>query len=130
MTPITLIEMRPDRPKDPDYRCLSAFWNSLEKLKTLDIRFVFTGHGEHIEDFQNLIASYMSHHDRRLELLWGALKKGTQTLYEVIDDLFLKYPGIGVFLPMIQTFAHLEILINEGRAELVHPGPPALYRAL
>jgi glyoxylase-like metal-dependent hydrolase (beta-lactamase superfamily II) len=130
MAPITLTEMKPGRPKNQNYKCLSAFWNSLEKLKRIDIRFVFSGHGEYIEDFQSLGVSYISHHDRRLELLWGALKKGTRTLYDVIDDLFLEYPESGVFLPMIQTFAHLEILIDQGKAELVDPGPPVLYRAL
>ena len=39
-------------------------------------------------------------------------------------------PENAVFLGVSEIFVHLEILINEGRAELADPGPPALCRAL
>lgn len=34
------------------------------------------------------------------------------------------------FLAVSEICVHLEILVNEGRAELADPGPPAVYRAL
>jgi len=35
-----------------------------------------------------------------------------------------------MFLAISEIFVHLEILLEEERAELVDPGPPALYRSL
>jgi len=51
-------------------------------------------------------------------------------MYHLIDDVFPFVPENDIFLAVSEIFVHLEILIDEGRAELADPGPPALYRAL
>jgi len=48
----------------------------------------------------------------------------------LIDNVFPFVPEDDLFLAVSEIVVHLEILINEGRAELADPGPPALYRAL
>jgi len=65
-----------------------------------------------------------------LEQVWNALKKKSQPLYYLIDDVFTYVPENDTFLALSEIVVHLEILVNEGRAELANPGPPALYRAL
>jgi hypothetical protein len=35
-----------------------------------------------------------------------------------------------MFLAISEVLVHLEILLEEERAELVDPGPPALYHSL
>jgi len=62
--------------------------------------------------------------------VWKALKKQSRSLYNLIDDVFPFVSTNDVFLAISEIFVHLEILINEGRAELSDPGPPALFRAL
>jgi len=65
-----------------------------------------------------------------MDLLWKALKVQFRPIYHLIDDLLPFVPEDYVFLAVTEIFVHLEILINEGRAELADPGLPALYRAL
>lgn len=130
ITPNPLVEIKRDRLRDQNYQSLKAYMNSLNKTADVDARFVFPAHGEHIEDLSGVIASYAAHHQQRLEQVWKALKKNSRPLYYLIDDVFTHVPESDVFLAISEIIVHLEILLNEGRAELTDPGPPALYRAL
>jgi len=65
-----------------------------------------------------------------MDLVWRALKKKSRPIYHLINDVFPFVPENDFFLAVSEVFVHLEILIDEGRAELADPGPPALYRAL
>ena len=130
ITPNPFVEPNLDHLQNPQYQSLKAYLNSLDKLTRLDVRFVFTGHGEYIQDLPGIISSYRTHHRERMDVVWKALKKKSRPIYHLIDDVFPFVPENDVFLAVSEIFAHLEILINEARAELVDPGPPALYRAL
>jgi len=130
ITPNPLTEVNRRRLKNPNYQSLRAYSDSLDKLLKFDVRFVFPGHGEYIEDLKNIISSYKAHHQERMGLVWNALKKEKRPIYDIIDDVFPEVPEGETFLAVSEIFVHLEILINEGRAKLVDPGPPALYRVL
>jgi glyoxylase-like metal-dependent hydrolase (beta-lactamase superfamily II) len=130
ITPNPLVVIKRGYLRNPHYQSLKAYRASLDKLSELDVRYVFPGHGEYIEDLQGIIATYKAHHDDRKELVWKALKKKTRPLYQMMDDVFPFVPEGDVFLAISEMIVHLEILIEEGRAELLDPGPPAFYRAL
>lgn len=130
ITPNPFIETDRNQLRDPQYQSLKAYLNSLDKLAGLEVHFIFPGHGEYIEDLPGIISAYRVHHRDRMDLVWKALKKKSRPLYQLIDDVFPFVPENDVFLAISEIFVHLEILINEGRAELADPGPPALYRAL
>jgi hypothetical protein len=115
---------------DPDYKSLKAYSMSLDRLAGLDIKYVFAGHGEFIKDLPGLIATYKRHHRERMELVWKALHNRPRTLYEIIGDVIHEVPDGDMFLAISEIFVHLEILLEDERAELVDPGPPALYRSL
>jgi glyoxylase-like metal-dependent hydrolase (beta-lactamase superfamily II) len=130
ITPNPFVETNRDNLRDPHYQSLKAYLHSLDKLAGLEVRFVFPGHGEYIEDLPAIISAYRVHHRERMELVWKALKRKSRPLYHLIDDVFPFVPENDVFLAISEIFVHLEILINEGRAELADPGPPTIYRAL
>jgi len=130
ITPNPLFELRKEILRDPEYQSLKAYIRSLEKLRGIDARYVFPGHGEFIEDLTGLISSYREHHRERMERIWKALKKQSRPLYHIIDEVFDFVPEYDGFLAISEIMVHLELLIEEGRAELVDPGPPAYYRAI
>jgi len=130
ITPNPFIEINRTHLRDPHYQSLKAYFQSLDKLIGLDVRFVFPGHGEYIGDLLGIISTYREHHRDRMDLVWNALKKQSRPIYHLIDDVFPFVPENDVFLAVSEIFVHLEILINEGRAALIDPGPPALYQAL
>jgi glyoxylase-like metal-dependent hydrolase (beta-lactamase superfamily II) len=130
ITPNPLFEMKKEILRDPGYQSLKAYIRSLEKVKGIDARYVFPGHGEFIEDLPGLIASYRGHHSERMERIWKALKKGSRPLYHIVDEVFDFVPEYDGFLAISEILVHLGLLIEEGRAELADPGPPAYYRAI
>jgi glyoxylase-like metal-dependent hydrolase (beta-lactamase superfamily II) len=130
ITPNPFIEIKRHHLSNPNYRSIEAYLNSLEKLSALDIRFVFPGHGEYIENLFDIIVAYKMHRQERTELVWKALKKRMLPIYYLISDLFPEVPENDIFLAISEILAHIEILIKEGRAEIADIGPPKLYRAL
>lgn len=130
ITPNPLFEIRKEILRDPDYQSLKAYIDSLEKVKGIDARYVFPGHGEFIEDLPGLISSYREHHRERMERIWNALRRESRPLYRIVDEVFDFVPEYDGFLAISEIMVHLELLLEEGRAELVDPGPPAFYRAI
>jgi glyoxylase-like metal-dependent hydrolase (beta-lactamase superfamily II) len=130
ITPNPFVEINRNHLPDSQYQSLRAYLESLDKLSGLEVRFVFPGHGEYIDDLPGIISSYRVHHGERMDLVWKALKAQSRPIYDLIDDVFPFVPENDVFLAVSEIFVHLEILVNEGRAALADPGPPALYRAL
>ena len=86
--------------------------------------------GQFVEDLPELIQSYRGHHRERMERIWEALKKSSRPLYHIIDEVFDFVPEYDGFLAISEIMVHLELLIEEGRAELADPGPPSYYRAI
>jgi glyoxylase-like metal-dependent hydrolase (beta-lactamase superfamily II) len=129
ITPNPLMVIKRNKLLDPGYKSLQAYSRSLDRLAELDIKYVFTGHGEYIRDLPSLISTYKRHHRERMELVWKALHNRARTLYEIIGDVIHEVPDGDTFLAISEILVHLEILLEEERAELVDPGPPALYRS-
>ena len=130
ITPNPLMVIKRNRLLDPGYKSLKAYSRSLDRLEGMDIRYVFTGHGEYISDLPTLISTYRRHHRERMDLIWKALHNRPGTLYEIIGDVIQEVPDGDLFLAISEVLVHLEILIEEEQAELVDPGPPALYRSV
>ncbi len=127
ITPNPFHEVNRSRLKDPSYKSLKAYMESLEKLEHLKIAFVFPAHGECILDVESLIAGYRDHHAKRTEEILQTLKKGERSIYGLMADVF---PGIDeseAFLGVSEILVHLELLIEAGMAELAEEGPPALF---
>jgi glyoxylase-like metal-dependent hydrolase (beta-lactamase superfamily II) len=130
ITPNPLVELRKYGLKNADYQSLPTFLKSLDNISKLDVRYVFSGHGEYMDDMHSIIATYKAHHRRRMDRIWKALKKASRPIYQLIDDVFPVVPEGDIFLAVSEIAVHLEVLINEGRAELVDQGPPAVFQSL
>jgi glyoxylase-like metal-dependent hydrolase (beta-lactamase superfamily II) len=130
ITPNPLFELRKESLRDPDYQSLREYIRSLDKVKGIDARYVFPGHGAFVERLPELIESYRAHHRERMDRIWEALNKESRPIYHIIDEVFDFVPEYDGFLAISEIMVHLEQLVEEGRAELVDPGPPAYYRAI
>jgi len=130
ITPNPIFELRKERLRDRRYQSLAAYTASLDRVERLDVRRVLPGHGEDVTDLPGLLAGYRVHHRERMDRIWRAIRDRPRPLYHLIGDVFDFVPEHDVFLAVSEILVHLEILENEGRAELADPGPPLLYRAL
>lgn len=130
ITPNPLVDIRKYGRRNSDYHSLPVFFESLENICKLAVRYVFSGHGEYIDDMHQIISIYKAHHQQRMNLIWKALKKAPCQIYQLVDDVFPVVPEGDLFLAISEIVVHLEMLVNDGRAEMVDLGPPAVYRCV
>ncbi len=130
ITPNPFHETQRSRLRDPGYQSLKSYQASLSRVEGLDARYTFPGHGDHIEDLPSLLAGYRRHHLERTALVEKALGKGPRPIHDMVPDVFGKIDEGEVFLAVSEILVHLEILLEEGRAEQIQEGPPALFRAI
>lgn len=130
ITPNPIMEVRRSLLSDPGYQSLRAYENSLGKVSGLGARYAFSGHGEYIDDLPGIISTYRHHHEKRKSQIREALAGESRNVYSLTLELFPHIPEHEIFLAISEVFSHLEVMVNEGRAELASSGPPALFRAL
>jgi glyoxylase-like metal-dependent hydrolase (beta-lactamase superfamily II) len=130
ISPNPIVEPRRNELRDPSYQSLSAFLGSLEKLGSLDVEFVFPGHGEYLSDLRGIIQTYARHHEERMDRIWRALKKRPRAVYDLINEVFPYMPEDHIFLGISELISHLEVLIRQDKVRIVDTGPPALFFAV
>jgi len=130
ITPNPFHEVSRSRLKDPSYKSLKAYLDSLRKIEDLDVRYAFPAHGEYIEEVKSLIKGYREHHRVRSDEIFHVLRKGKKSIYEIMSDVFPGLDEWDAFLAISEILVHLEILADEGRVVLADEGVPDLYCAL
>jgi glyoxylase-like metal-dependent hydrolase (beta-lactamase superfamily II) len=94
---------------------LADYMRSLERLRGLDLRVLYPGHGPEVRDPRAKIDEYMEHRMMRERRLAAALDRGVLSrsalLAEVWDDVPEELRGAAA----IAMQAHLEKLDDEGR---------------
>lgn len=127
ITPNPVLEPDPEQPGGRR-RSLVQYLESLARLEGMDLRIVYPGHGEPIIDPPALLRSYRAHHIRRADRIAAMLDAGGKTAFQIASEM---YPDRGIadqFLAVSETLAHLDVLIDEGRAQAVPSGDVILFR--
>ncbi|MBW2366376.1 MAG: MBL fold metallo-hydrolase [Deltaproteobacteria bacterium] len=128
--PNAIMELKHHRLKTPNYQSLKAHLNSLEKLAAMDIRYVFSGHGEYVDDPAHLISTYFDYHQQMMKSIRSALGNGNRSIYDIVEKLFRRKTSGEAYFAVSEVTVHLEYLIAEGRVQLIDDGLPVVYRAI
>jgi glyoxylase-like metal-dependent hydrolase (beta-lactamase superfamily II) len=95
---------------------LKLYLETLDLLQSLDLVAVYPGHGPVIENPAEIIAYMRRHHARRLDQVWNCLTAGGVTAFEVSTTLYPEAQSYCRFLAVSETVAHLDVLVEQGRA--------------
>jgi len=107
------VGLYPESRPDP----LSDYQASLRRTIELAPRLALPGHGEPIADPVGRARELLEHHERRLEQTAAALGSEPRSGYEVSVELFGgDLDASDRRFALAETLAHLERLVNEGRA--------------
>jgi glyoxylase-like metal-dependent hydrolase (beta-lactamase superfamily II) len=108
---------------------LQAYLDSLDKVTTFqNVTKVLPAHGHPFDDLSGRVAAIKEHHEERLELLRVASdERGWATVTDLMRALFRERSW--GHMAESETFAHLEHLRRQGRAERREEGGYLLYRA-
>ncbi len=118
ISPNPLLE--PD-PQDPSERrrSLVEYLASLDVLSAMRLTRVLPGHGEPIDEPHALIEEMRAHHRRRTEDLALRLTPEGKTGWQLANEVFPSLEGFDNFLAVSEVVAHVDLLVEQGRAEPV-----------
>jgi glyoxylase-like metal-dependent hydrolase (beta-lactamase superfamily II) len=104
----------------PGEGSLSAYLDSLRRLRSLDLEVIYPGHGPPVDDPAAKLDEYIAHRLDRERRLVAALESGLRTEEELLDAAWAEVPPDLRPAAALTLRAHLEKLSEEGRL----PDPP------
>jgi glyoxylase-like metal-dependent hydrolase (beta-lactamase superfamily II) len=119
----TNISYNPQSGENP----LGDFMNSLNRLKEMEVNFVFPSHGPVFSGTRPRVENLLYHHKTRIEEIISVARDNLMTAYQIAakmtwypDSKPLKYDELQLWdkrLALMETLAHLQYLVHEGRAK-------------
>ena len=99
----------------PGEGSLSAYLDSLRRLRSLDLEVLCPGHGPYVWDPAAKLEEYLAHRLERERRLVSALEAGLRTSDELLDAAWSEVPAELRPAARLTLEAHLEKLREEGR---------------
>lgn len=125
--------LAPD-PVDPSRRfpSLAEYLVSLARLRSLAPTLVFGGHGEPVDDYEELFNRYLRAISERQEKVLSLVPKAGVTAWELAQTLFPGAKDVHIFLAVSETVAHLDLahLENKLSFEVTNDGREVYRRAV
>ncbi|HEX2053335.1 MAG TPA: MBL fold metallo-hydrolase [Actinomycetota bacterium] len=95
---------------------LRDYLQTLDVLQSLDLAVVYPGHGPVITNPAETIAYMREHHARRLDQVSNCLTAGGVTAFDISRAVYPTAESYCRFLAVSEVVAHLDVLVDEGRA--------------
>lgn len=96
-------------------RALMSYLDSLAQTREMELRIVFGGHGEPVEDHRALIDERLRMHKRRADRLYGLIAKRPSNAYELAQEMWGNVAVTQAYLTLSEVLGHVDVLIDEGR---------------
>lgn len=95
-------------------RPLVDYWASLCRIYDMEIALVIPGHGDAVADVRSLINSRFRFYERRLARLSEALRRGPQSVWQLVEAIFRRLDETDTYLAVSEVLGHLDVLENKG----------------
>jgi glyoxylase-like metal-dependent hydrolase (beta-lactamase superfamily II) len=116
---------------------LGDYISSLKRVQNLNVSFVLPGHGPIFNSLKLRVAEILYHHEQRMRNIMRALKDGLKTAYQIAEEIpWMTDQGSVAFrdltswdrrLAVMETMAHLKLLVAEGKVGDVDMDGVSLY---
>lgn len=119
-------------PIDPSrrFRSLAEYLVSLARVRSFAPTLVFGGHGEPIQDFEELFNRYLKLIRERQATALGVIPKTGATAWEVSRAIFPGVDDLHSFLAVSEAVAHLDYAESEGKIAVEISDGREVYRKL
>jgi glyoxylase-like metal-dependent hydrolase (beta-lactamase superfamily II) len=115
---------------DPPEGDLITYLRSLRRMRDLDPRTIYPGHGPVVLRGAAKLDEYLEHRAMREQQVLDALSGGGRTIPELVATIYVDYPVEVHELAARSVLAHLLKLDAEGRVERTRSGGEARYAIL
>ena len=96
---------------------MSPYLRSLKRLQPLTLRRLYPGHGDALDNPQEIIADYIEHRLAREGEIVTAIIRGASTVGEIVETVYRDVNSALHPLAAYSVVAHLTKLREEGRAD-------------
>jgi len=123
--------LSPD-PIDPSKRfpSLAEYLVSLARLRTFAPTLVYGGHGEPVQDYDELFNRYIRAIQERQARVIKLVSKNGATAWDVSLEMFPGADDVHKFLAVSEAVAHLDLAHSEGKLAYELSGQQEVYRPL
>jgi len=123
--------LSPD-PIDPSKRfpSLGEYLVSLARLRTFAPTLVYGGHGEPVNDFEELFNRYFRAVRERQAQVISLVGKDGATAWELAQKMFPVADDVHRFLAVSEAVAHLDLAHSERKIGLELSGPHEVYKPI
>jgi glyoxylase-like metal-dependent hydrolase (beta-lactamase superfamily II) len=104
--------------------------HSLQKLLTLPIHLVYTGHGEEVMDVSSLVEKRLSHQVLRAEQVKEWLEHEPMTAFEICQRLFPSVYKRQLGLTISESIAQVDYLLDVKKIEATKVNGTFVYQAI
>lgn len=103
--------------KTKRFKSLAEYLVSLAKIRSCAPTLIYGGHGEPIEDFEELFHRYVRSIDERQKHIVALVAKSGSTAFEIAQKLFPQAieKEMHSFLAISETISHLDFAAGEGK---------------
>jgi glyoxylase-like metal-dependent hydrolase (beta-lactamase superfamily II) len=98
-----------ERPK-----ALITYMSSMRATRELDVRTVYAGHGEPVEDHRTLIDERFAGHERRASKIAGILADGPKSGFEIAQEMWGNVAVTQAYLTLSEVLGHVDLLLDRG----------------
>jgi glyoxylase-like metal-dependent hydrolase (beta-lactamase superfamily II) len=112
---------------DPPEGDLVAYLRSLKRMRDLEPRTIYPGHGPVVLDGVGKLDEYLEHRAMRERQVLGALEEGPRSIEELVAEIYAEYPPEVHDLASRSVLAHINKLEAEGRVDKATKGGVARY---
>jgi len=121
--------LSPD-PVDPTrrFRSLAEYLVSLARLRSLSPTLVYGGHGEPVEDYEELFHRYLRAINERQAEVIRLLPKTGATAWDISREMFPGADDVHRFLAVSEAVAHLDLAHSENKIALELSDGREVYR--
>jgi glyoxylase-like metal-dependent hydrolase (beta-lactamase superfamily II) len=116
--------------KSRRFRSLAEYLVSLARLRTFAPTLVHGGHGEPINDYEELFNRYLRAIQQRQSEVIGLLPKAGATAWEMAQQMFPGADDVHRFLAVSEAAAHLDLAQSDGKIAVEMSGAKEVYRPL
>ena len=127
ITPNPVLSPDPLNPKKR-FPSLAEYLVSLARLRSCSPTLVYGGHGDPVQDFEELFHRYFRAVQQRQSQVIALVDKSGITAWELAQKMFPEADDVHRFLAVSEAVAHLDLAHSEGKIGLELKGSVELYK--
>jgi glyoxylase-like metal-dependent hydrolase (beta-lactamase superfamily II) len=123
--------LSPD-PVDPTrrFRSLAEYMVSLARIRSFSPTLVYGGHGEPVNDYEELFNRYLRAIQERQREVIRLVPKGGATAWDIATEMFPGADDVHRFLATSEAVAHLDLAQSEGKLGVELSDGREVYRSV